>query len=290
MPTFVHHLSDVDPRAHLGRDVEIGPFCHVGPYVRLGNGCRLDSHVVITGRTSVGERNRFWPGAVIGAEPQDRSFHAPYARLEIGDENEFREGVTVNGGGEKEDGVTRVGSRNLLMSNAHVAHNCHVFDETTIVNGVLLGGHVHVHDGAIVSGGCVIHHYATLGTLAFVSGGSRVANDVPPYMLATGADDRKILTINVVGMQRRGIPDETIRLVKRAHRLLFRERRGPEGARAAFEAEVDGPFPIELENVLVFAARSAAGKKGRARENPDFQYQPSPDAPMFDDGTRRRAA
>lgn len=293
MPTFVHKLADVDSRAVLGRDVEIGPFCHVGPHVRIGNGCRLDSHVAIVGHTTVGERNRFWPGSVIGGEPQDRSFRAEVTCTEIGDDNDFREGVTVNGGGEKEDGITRIGNRNLLMANCHVAHNCHVFNDTILVNGVLLGGHVHVHDGAIVSGNTVVHHWSTLGTLSFVSGGCRVPNDVPPYMLAAGSDDPRVLTINVVGMKRAGIPPEAIRLVKRVHRLLYREHVAHEAIRVQLAAETEGPLPPEVENVLAFVARTAEGRQGRARENVKFQYQPpspSIEQPFDEDGTHRRAA
>jgi len=142
----------------------------VGPDVVLGDGCRLDSHVVISGHTSVGCNNRFFPHAVIGAEPQDYSYTGSPTRVLIGDDNVFREGVTVNRGAEKEDHVTRIGHRNLLMANSHVAHNCHIHDGVVLVNGVLLGGHVHVHDGAIISGNAVVHHFATLGTLAFVGG------------------------------------------------------------------------------------------------------------------------
>ena len=172
MPVKISHLSQVDPRAELGENVDIGPFCCVGPDVFLGNGCQLVSHVTITGHTTIGERNRFFPGAVIGAEPQDLSYDGAPTRVEIGHENVFREGVTVSRGAEKEDHTTRIGHQNMLMANSHVAHNCHVQNRVILVNGVLLGGHVHVHDGAIISGNCVVHHFSTVGMLAFVSGGS----------------------------------------------------------------------------------------------------------------------
>ncbi|MFQ5734840.1 MAG: acyl-ACP--UDP-N-acetylglucosamine O-acyltransferase, partial [Planctomycetaceae bacterium] len=185
MPTRISPLADVHPHARLGNNVEVGPFCRIGPNVQLGDGCILDSHVVIVGNTAIGARNRFWPQAVIGAEPQDVSYRGADTRLEIGDDNVFREGVTVNRGAEKEDGVTRIGNRNMLMANCHVAHNCRLFDRTILINGVLLGGHVHVHDGAIVSGNSAVHHFATLGTLSFVGGCSRVTRDIPPYMMAS---------------------------------------------------------------------------------------------------------
>jgi UDP-N-acetylglucosamine acyltransferase len=202
MTRYISPLAQVDPRAEIADDVSIGPFCIVGPEVRLGTGCCLDSHVVIVGHTTIGCHNRFFPHCVIGAEPQDYSYTGAPTQLLIGDGNMFREGVTVNRGAEKEDGVTRIGNRNMLMSNAHVAHNCCIHDQVVLVNGVLLGGHVHVHDGAIVSGNAVVHHFATLGTLSFVSGGCRVPTDIPPYMLAAGSDDPRIVAVNLVGMQR----------------------------------------------------------------------------------------
>lgn len=266
MATHVSSLAQVDPRAELGHDVHIGPFCVVGPNVRLGDGCRLDSHVVIVGHTEAGCNNRFFSHAVIGAEPQDYSYTGAPTRLLIGDENTFREGVTVNRGAEKEDHITRIGNRNLLMANSHVAHNCHLHDGVVLVNGVLLGGHVHVHDGAIISGNAVVHHFATLGTLAFVSGGCRVPTDVPPYMLAAGSDDPRILSVNIVGMQRRGISDETIGVIRQAHRLLYREHKKLDQVRETFAAELPGSIPIELMRLLDFVERQQSGRQGRQGE------------------------
>jgi UDP-N-acetylglucosamine acyltransferase len=259
-------LADVDPRAELGSDVEIGPYCVVGPHVRIGNGTRLYSHVTVVGHTRIGERNRLFPGAVIGSPPQDASFQEAETYVEIGDDNQFREGVTVNRGAEKEDYTTRIGNRNLLMINSHVAHNCHVRDDVILVNGVLLGGHVHVHDGAIVSGNSVVHHFSTLGTLSFVSGGCRVPHDVPPYMLAAGSDDPTVRTVNLVGLQRRGVPADTIRVLKRAHRMIYREHKKLDSVRAAFESELFQPWPGELNTLLEFLERQQQGRLGRARE------------------------
>src|SRR5579872_5064081 len=192
MAGYISPLAQVDPQAELGDDVYVGPFCLVGPDVRIGDRCQLDSHVVITGNSTIGADNRFFPHCVIGAEPQDYSYTGLPTRVEIGEGNTFREGVTVNRAAEKEDFVTRIGNSNLLMANCHVAHNCRLYDHVVLVNGVLLGGHVHVHDWAIVSGNTVVHHFATLGTISFVGGGCRVPTDVPPYMLAAGSDDPAI--------------------------------------------------------------------------------------------------
>lgn len=266
MSTKISGLSQIDPSANIGNDVRIGPFCVIGPHVTIGDGTRLDSHVTIVGRTTVGARNRFFPNCVIGAEPQDVSYRESETRVEIGDDNIFREGVTVNRGAEKEDRCTRIGNRNLLMANSHVAHNCHIFNNVILVNGVLLGGHVHVHNGAIVSGNSVVHHFSTLGTLSFVSGGCRVPHDIPPYMLSAGSDNPTIKTINLIGMRRAGISEPTIRTIKQAHRLLFREHAKVDAVRATFERELDGVFPDELTVLLNAIERQQRGKLGRARE------------------------
>lgn len=266
MPRKISDLSQVDPRAQLGDDVEIGPFCVVGPDVTIGNGCKLDSHVSIVGNTTIGENNRFCPNSVIGGDPQDVSYNTG-ANTEtiIGDANMFREGVTVNRGAEKEDGCTRIGDHNMLMANSHVAHNCNIGNHTFLVNGVLLGGHVHVHDRAIISGNSVVHHFSTIGTLAFVSGGCRVPHDIPPYMMAAGSDNPEIKNINIVGMRRSGISEDSIRVIKRAHRQLFREHKKLDIVRDEMQATLD-VLPFEISNLFRFLEQQQAGRLGRARE------------------------
>ena len=266
MPTRISPLSEVDTRAGLGDNVEIGPFCVVGPDVTIGEGTKLDSHVAITGRTSVGEGNRFYPNAVIGGEPQDIGYRDTGTRLEIGNDNIFREGVTVNRGAEKEDSTTRIGNGNMLMANSHVAHNCHIFNNVILVNGVLLGGHVHVHDRAIISGNSVVHHFSTVGTLAFVSGGCRVPHDIPPFMLAAGSDNPTIKTVNTVGMRRQGISEKTINADKQAHRLIFREHKNLDLVLDTLRQDLQEVFPYELTMLLKFIEDQRQGKMGRARE------------------------
>ncbi len=266
MANTIHPQACVNSRAELGDDIEIGPFCVVGPHVKLGNGCQLINNVTLTGHTTIGERNRFFPNCVIGGEPQDYSYKESATWVEIGDDNLFREGVTVNRGAEKEDHGTRIGHRNLLMSNAHVAHNCCIGNNVMLVNGVLLGGHVHVHDRAIISGNTVVHHFTSVGTMAFISGGGRVVMDLPPYMLAAGNDDYEVKTINLIGMRRAGVSESSIRVIKRAHRLIYRENKSLEEARDIFHQELNGILPIELSTLFNFMELTRAGKMGRARE------------------------
>ncbi len=267
MATYISPLAYVDPRAQLGAEVHIGPFCFIGPGVRLGAQCRLESHVTLIGWTTIGERNRFSQNCVIGGEPQDKSYvpGAP-TQVIIGDDNQFREGVTVNRGAEKEDGVTRIDHRNLLMSNAHVAHNCHVYSDAMLVNGVLLGGHVHVHDKAIISGNSAVHHFSTIGTLAFVGGCTKVVVDVPPYMLYDGGSAAEIRTLNLVGMQRAGIGANAITSIKRAYQLLIRQHQPMDEVRNLMSEELKGMIPVELGELFRFLDYQRQGKMGRGRE------------------------
>ncbi len=283
MDANISPMSQVDPNARVAAGVVIGPFCVVGPDVSIGKGTVLHSHVVLTGRTTIGDNNQFWPNCVIGGDPQDVSWEHSDTEVLIGDNNIFREGVTVNRGAEKEDRVTRIGNNNMFMANSHVAHNCRIFSNVILVNGVLLGGHVHVHDGAIVSGNSVVHHFSTVGRLSFISGGCRVPHDIPPFMLAAGSDDPTLKTINTVGMRRAGISDSAIQVIKEAFRLLYRRNRPLDEVRQHFQNSLDGIIPIELSVLLAFVENQRAGKLGRAREAvrnkpaAETQTQPSED-------------
>lgn len=286
METRISPMSHVDPKARIGAGVVVGPFCVVGPNVSIGEGTVLHSHVVLTGATTVGADNRFWPGCVIGGDPQDVSWQQSDTEIVIGDNNTFREGVTVNRGAEKEDGVTRIGNNNMFMANSHVAHNCRIFNNVILVNGVLLGGHVHVHDGAIVSGNSVVHHFSTLGRLCFVSGGCRVPHDIPPFMLAAGSDDPTLKTINLVGMRRAGISNSTIDVIKESFRLLYRRNRPLAEVRQHFDETLQGTIPIELSLLLNFVESQRAGKLGRARE----AVRSKPAEPQTNHSQDRKAA
>ena len=266
MEPQISPLADVSSSAKLGKGVKIGPFCVVGPDVTVGDFTELQSHVVVTGCCTLGARNRLFAGCVIGGEPQDISYKESATSVEIGDENIFREGVTVNRGAEKEDHVTRIGNRNMFMANSHVAHNCHIYNDVILVNGVLLGGHVHVQDRAIVSGNTVVHHFSTIGRLSFVSGGCRVPHDIPPFVLAAGSDNPTLKSINTVGMRRAGISNDTIDVIRKTFRLLYRRRETLDAVRDQISEELDGIIPIELSQMLDFIENQRKGKMGRARE------------------------
>ncbi|MBN73078.1 MAG: acyl-[acyl-carrier-protein]--UDP-N-acetylglucosamine O-acyltransferase [Gimesia sp.] len=288
MATSISNLSYVDPQAEIGEDVTIGPFCFVGPDVKIGNGTVLDSHVSITGHTIIGERNRFFPTSVIGSEPQDAGYHGAPTRLIIGDDNLFREGCTIHRGAEKEDHCTRIGNRNTFLCNSHVAHNCRIFDDVTLVNGVLLGGHVHVHDRAIVSGNTVVHQFCTVGTLAFVSGGARATIDVPPFMICTGSDDFRVRFVNLVGMQRAGISESSIAVIRKAYRLFYRKNKKLDEVREIFSQELEGVMPMALQTLFNHFEGIQGSKAGRGREAAarSAKYVPEENS---QDSTRRAA-
>lgn len=288
MATSISNLSYVDPQAEIGEDVTIGPFCFVGPDVKIGNGTVLDSHVSITGHTTIGERNRFFPSSVIGSEPQDAGYHGAPTRLIIGDDNLFREGCTIHRGAEKEDHCTRIGNRNTFLCNSHVAHNCRIFDDVTLVNGVLLGGHVHVHDRAIVSGNTVVHQFCTVGTLAFVSGGARATIDVPPFMICTGSDDFRVRFVNLVGMQRAGISESSITVIRKAYRLFYRKNKKLDEVREIFSQELEGVMPMALQTLFNHFEGIQGSKAGRGREAAarSAKYVPEENS---QDSTRRAA-
>jgi UDP-N-acetylglucosamine acyltransferase len=263
MTTMIADTACIDPRAQLGDDVEVGPYCVVGPEVVIGPGTRLIAHACILGQTSLGERNLVYPFVVIGGEPQDVSFRGSVTRVEIGDQNVIREGVTVHRGSEKEQGVTRIGSRNLLMVNVHVAHDCVLGDQVTIANNTILGGHTHIESSVTISGGVGIHPFVTIGAYSYVGGLSRIYHDVPPYMIVDG-NPSKVRCINVVGLRRHGLSAEAITALHEAHRLLYRARMT--AAHAAETLASRGHLCAEVRSLLAFIEEQHRGRHGRARE------------------------
>lgn len=263
MATLIADTACVDPRAEIADDVEIGPYCIVGPDVKIGRGTRLLGHVFLTGVTSIGEYNTISPFCVIGGDPQDVSYRGTPTRIEIGDHNIIREGVTINRATEKEDGLTRLGNHNYLMATAHVAHDCKLGDRITIANAVLLGGHVHVESYASLSGSVAVHHYVTIGSYSFIGGKSRIYHDVPRYMLVDG-NPSKVRCINVVGLKRNGINEAGIDALHEAHRLIYRAKMSVRHAADILESH--NHMTPEVRNLIDFVHAQHEGKHGRARE------------------------
>jgi len=253
----------VSAGASLAEDVRIGAHCVISSGTRIGRGTVLDNNVTTVGDVTIGERNRIHPNAVIGGEPQDVSYRGSPTRVVIGDDNVIREGVTINRASEKEDGVTTIGNGNFLMACSHVAHDCRIGDQVIIANGTLLGGHVQVHSHASISGAVAAHHWATIGSHAFVAGLSRVLQDVPPFMLCEGMPARP-RCVNLVSLRRGGFAETTIEAISETYRLLFRAKVGLKGAAEILESRaLLEPAVVEL---LEFLSQQKAGRHGRGRE------------------------
>ena len=217
----VHETAIVDSRAVLGPGVEIEPFAIVGPGVHLGANTRIGPRVLIERDTIIGSGCRVANGAVLGTDPQDMKYEGEKTFLEIGDRTVVREFATLNRG-TAASGRTVVGSDCLLMAYSHVAHDCELGNHVVISNATNMAGHVAIGDWAIISGLVAVHQFVKIGAHAFVGGGSRVAQDVPPYCRAVGNPSPKLCGLNTVGMERRGISREVRRRLKTTYRLLFR--------------------------------------------------------------------
>jgi UDP-N-acetylglucosamine acyltransferase len=216
----IHPTAIVAPGARLADDVVIGPYCVIGEHVVLSLGVSLKSHIVIDGRTTIGERTRIFPFASIGHEPQDLKYKGEPSSLEIGHDNTIREHVTINPGTEGGGMVTRVGNHCLLMVGAHVAHDCQVGDHVILVNNATLSGHVVMEDYAILGGLSAVHQFVRIGQHAMIGGMSGVERDVIPYGMVMG-DRARLSGLNIVGMQRRGFSRDDIQVLRNAYNCLF---------------------------------------------------------------------
>lgn len=217
----VHPTAVVDPTALIDPSATIGPYAVVGPNVTIGPRTVLHNHACVIGPTTLGEDNIVYPFAVVGAEPQDLKFHGETTALIIGDRNRFREHVTIHRGTEVGGGKTLIGSDCLIMVGAHVAHDCTIEDQVVIANSVMLGGHCHIEFGATIAGGAGVHHFTTVGQLAFVGGLARITKDVPPYLVVEGspAEPRKA---NTTALVRRGWTPAEVDALRSAYKALFR--------------------------------------------------------------------
>lgn len=222
----VHFSSLVDPKAELADDVEIGPFCTVGPNVKMGAGCRLISHAVVDGYTTMGERNTIYPFAAIGLLAQHMRSNAPDAVLKIGDDNTFREHTTAHVGSEVDHKITTIGSRNLFLVASHVAHDCVVGNNIIMSNNATLAGHVHVEDRAIIGGLSAVLQFSRIGKGAMVGGLCGVLRDVIPYGIVTSGDRAGLAGLNLIGLQRAGVPKEQIFGLQHAYKILFNKEDG----------------------------------------------------------------
>jgi len=247
----IHSTALVDPKAELAADVEVGPFCVVGPDVRLGPGCRLLGRVRITGPASIGSRNVFHPNAVVGGDPQDLEPPAPDGRIEIGDGNVFREGVTVHRP-KVAGGTTRIGSGSRFHFASHVGHDSEIADGILLCTHAVLGGHTTVEDGAWLEGQGGTHQFVTVGRMSWVRSHIPVTQDVPPFMWIDGNH------FEVKGVN----PRCRSEALERAYEIVWKSGLPRPDAVRLLEVETD-PLVRELAASL---KRRAGGRKGRAGE------------------------
>lgn len=220
--TRIHATAIVDPRAELADDVEVGPYSIIGPDVSIGAGTWIGPHVVVTGPTVIGQRNRIFQFSSIGAECQDKKYRGEPTRLEIGDDNTIREACTLHRGTVQDVGLTKVGSRNLLMVNTHLAHDVVIGNDTTIANNAAIAGHVKIGDFVIIGGNSGVHQFCHIGSYSMLGGGTTVYKDVPAFVMANGnpAEPR---SMNFEGMKRKGWSPETIHALRKAYKIVFRD-------------------------------------------------------------------
>jgi UDP-N-acetylglucosamine acyltransferase len=232
----IHPTAIVQPGAVIGDGTEIGPHALVGPHVRLGPGCIVGASAVVDGWTVLGARNHIYPFASIGLAPQDLKYRGEETRLTVGDDNVFREFVTIHRGTRGGGGHTTIGHRNLFMAYAHVAHDCHVGDQTIFGNGATLGGHVTVEDFATISAFSGVHQFCRVGRYAFIGGYTVVTMDALPFAKTVG-NRARIYGLNTIGLVRRGFPPDVVDRLRHAYRYLLLSKLNTRQAVAQIESD-----------------------------------------------------
>ena len=258
MTVRIHPTAIVSPDAKLGEDVEIGAFAIVGESCTIGDGSVIAPRATLERNVILGARVKIGSGSILGGDPQDLKFKGEYTTVEIGDDTTIREYSTINRG-TTQSYKTSIGKHCFIMSYVHLAHDCHVGDGAILVNSVQLAGHVTVGEKAIIAGQCAAHQFVKIGKFAFVGGCSRISQDVPPYIKAVG-NPMKLYGLNSVGLQRNNFPEEVVRELKRAYRLLFRSELNVTQALARVDAELH-LYP-EVEELKRFVEESGRGVAG----------------------------
>jgi UDP-N-acetylglucosamine acyltransferase len=251
----IHPTAIVDVRAEIGAGTVIGPYCVIGPEVVLGPNCWLQQHVTLCGPMRAGAGNKFYAYCSIGQQTQDLKYAGEPTYLEIGDENTFREFATVNRS-TANDGKTRVGHRGNFLAYSHIGHDCTVGNEVVFSNNGTLAGHVQVGDNAVMGGLSAVHQFCRIGRFAITGGCSKIVQDVPPFMIADG-NPAEIRGVNLVGLERKKIPPENVKLIKEAFRLIYRSKYNTRQAVEAMRKEL--PQQEEITEIIEFIERSERG-------------------------------
>lgn len=256
MASTIHPTAIVGSKARIGDDCYIGPYSIIGEDVTIGARTRVESHSVIDGRTTIGEDNHIFPFVSIGLAPQDLKFQGEPTSTEVGSNNQIREFVTIHRGTEGGGGVTRIGSNNLLMAQAHVAHDCQVGNEIIMANAATLAGHVEVGDRSNVGAYSGVHQFCRIGREAFIGGYSVVVKDALPFAISQG-NHAKCFGLNKIGLKRRGYSAETLEKLHRAYHLLLASKLNTTQAVEKIKEEIVGC--AEVNYLVSFIESSARG-------------------------------
>ena len=259
----IHSTAVIEPGAQLGENVSVGPYSVIGANVRIDEGTQIGPHVVIQGHTTIGRDNRIFQFASLGAIPQDKKYNGEPTQLVIGDRNLIREFVTFNLGTAQDAGVTRLGDDNWIMAYVHLAHDCQLGNHVTISNSTQLAGHVHIGNWVTLGGLTHIHQFCKVGDHAMTGMGSAIANDVPPFMITTGAP-AEIRGLNAEGLRRRGFTPERVAVIKKMHKLLYRDGLTFEAACEGI-GTLAGTVPEADDDVALMARFLAESKRGIVR-------------------------
>lgn len=248
-------LAFIDPEAKIGENCEIGPFCFIDKNVVIGDNNILMPSVTIMSGTTMGNGNTLFPGAVIGAIPQDLKFRGEDSTVEIGNNNTIRENVTIHRGTASK-GKTVVGSNNLIMENAHIAHDCEVGSGVIMGNSTKLAGEVIIDDNAILSAVVLVHQFCRIGGYTMVQGGSRTSKDIPPFIIG-GKEPIAYAGLNIVGLRRRGFSAELVENIRNAYKLIYSSNLTVNEAVARIKEEI--PMSKEIEYIIDFVSNSERG-------------------------------
>ncbi len=256
MSNLIHPTAIIHPEAHLAESVAVGAYTVIGANVSIGANTWIGPQVVIDGPTTIGQDNRIYQFASLGADPQDKKFQGEVTELIIGDRNVIREFCTFNRGTAQDKGKTVIGDDNWIMAYVHIAHDCIVGNNTIFANNATLAGHVTIRDWVILGGFTLVHQFCVLGEHAFTGMGSAISKDVPPYAMVSGAPTEPH-SINTEGLKRRGFSKEAIHRIKEAHRVLYRQQLATAEALDKIQAEW-GEF-ADIQLLLEFCRQSQRG-------------------------------
>lgn len=247
----------ISPTARLGRCVRVSAYAVVGNEVELGDGCVLHPHAVVNGPARLGGENVFHPFCSVGGDPQDLKYGGERTELVVGDRNTFREYVTVSRGTRQGGGVTRIGSHNLFMAYAHIAHDCQVGSHTVFANSATLAGHVIVEDYATVGAFSPVHQFCRVGRYSYIGASTVITQDVPPFSKVVTQRETRCYGVNTVGLERRGFSSERIRTIEQAYRLLLRSKLNTTQALEQMRTTLNGS--ADVEELIGFIESAARG-------------------------------